>query len=183
MIMCVFIELHDPLLVSMYPGKHYISVQVIHVCLNVSYSIYEWYQCCSCSRIFSQIRSTAFQPSHPSWRPIFCLSRSHTTTPLFSRDVSLVPCPISYNPLPLFQEPRFSYCPPHLFYTANREQHPLLSPFIFGQPFSFYSLTCSSGLLHFHVYIHSLATFNHYPFHFALNTFLNTTILCFPWIK
>ena len=65
-----------------------------------------------------------FRPSHPSRRPIFCLSRSQTTTPLFTVDVSLVPCPISHNPLPRFQEPMFAYCPPHLFYIANSPQYP-----------------------------------------------------------
>lgn len=45
------------------------------------------------------------KPSHPSWRPIFCLSKSHTASPLFTENASLVPCPISYNPLPCSKNP------------------------------------------------------------------------------
>lgn len=100
---------------------------VLLVCAGVSV--------CVCMQLFFSCKYVPqlFRPSHPSRRPIFSLSRSQTTTPLFTADVSLVPCPISHNPLPWFQEPMFAYCPPHLFYIANSPQHPLLSPFIFGQ--------------------------------------------------
>lgn len=100
---------------------------VLLVCVGVSV--------CVCMQLFFSCKYVPqlFRPSHPSRRPIFSLSRSQTTTPLFTADVSLVPCPISHNPLPRFQEPMFAYCPPHLFYIANSPQHPPLSPFIFGQ--------------------------------------------------
>lgn len=50
----------------------------------------------------------------------------------FTLDVSLVPRPISHNPLPLFQQPVFTHCPPHLFHARPARR---FSPFIFGQLF------------------------------------------------
>lgn len=72
--------------------------------------------------------------------------------PLFTLDVSLVPCPISHNPLPLFQETMFIYCPPHLFYIFTPPHQ--FSPFIFGQEFCIFSVHFFFlGVLHFHLFL------------------------------
>lgn len=112
---------------------------------------------CVCVCVFARAHAAAFigrcvprisRPSHPSWQPIFWLSRSQTTTPLFTVDVPLVPCPMSHNPLPLFQEPIFIFFFP-LTYSSL--------PFAPNTPYctssslanSIFSYYFSSGLLHF----------------------------------
>lgn len=37
-----------------------------------------------------------------------------------------MPCPISHNPLPLFQEPMLIYCPPHLVYISSIATPPIV---------------------------------------------------------
>lgn len=142
----------------------YVTVFVF-VCVNMSM----WVRVCKRLYILgivcrgflakSPTVATHFLPLHiPDHKPsVYC------------RCVPLVPCPTSHNPLPRFQGPMFAYCPPHLFYNANRPQPPLSSPFIWGQLFFIFSLSvpllCST---YFSICILS----RHYP-SFTFSQFLS----------
>lgn len=76
----------------------------------------------------------------------------------------IILCPCSKNP-----------CSPIVLLTCSTlpiVRSTPLSPFIFGQLFSLFFSICSSGLLHFHLYLHSLPIFTlilsltFYPFSF-----------------
>lgn len=113
-----------------------------------------------------------FRPSHPSLRPIFCLSKSQTTSPLFTGNASLVPCPISCNPLPCSKNP----CSAIVLltcYTLPIIHVTLLSPFIYCQLFLnfkylyfllllFLNSNCLSLIMFSLLYFHTLQNF-HFP--------------------
>lgn len=120
-----------------------------------------WMPLCIQLYILTNVHYGFFWPSHPSWRPIFQSPQIPDHIPMFTANVSLVPCAISHNPLPRCQEPVLGYCPPHLFCVANCLQHLLFSPFIFGQFFP-------SGLLDFHSFP-SIDLFCCITFSFPLN--------------
>lgn len=106
--------------------------KAMHICLYLCISCFSGIVfACSCiftANLCSILAKSPTVVTH--FLPLQIPDHKH---PLFSLNVSHVPCPISHNPMPLFQEPVFAYCPPHLYYTANCPQHPLLSPFIYIQ--------------------------------------------------
>lgn len=98
-------------------------------------------------------------------------------------------CPLCLVPYPIILCPcSKNQCSPIVLLTCSTlpivHNIPLLSPFIFGQLF-FILLICSSGLLHFHLYLHSLPTFTlilfltFYPFSLNLNTLLHPRVSAF----
>lgn len=113
----------------------------------------------------------AFWPSHPVMRPIFCLSRSQTANLLFTVDVSLVPCPISHNPLPLFQEAMLIYCPPHLVYISSIVTAPIVCLYLWPSFlhffFYYFFFFC---VLYFHLVLSI-------HFYFILNTLFHFHIV------
>lgn len=114
----------------------------------------------------------AFWPSHPVMQPIFCLSRSQTANLLFTVDVSLVPCPISHNPLPLFQEAMLIYCPPHLVYISSIVTAPIVCLYLWPSFLHFFFL-----LIFFFfcvLYFHLVLSIH---FYFILNTLFHFHIV------
>lgn len=73
---------------------------------------------------------------------------------LSTADVSLVPCPISHNPLPLFQQPMFPYCLSHLCYIAKRPTPPVVFFHLWPTYIIFFLLVCSNSVSMFSSFIH-----------------------------
>lgn len=127
------------------------------------------------------MRAMAFWPSHPVMRPIFCLSRSQTANLLFTVDVSLVPCPISHNPLPLFQEAMLIYCPPHLVYISSITTAPIVCLYLWPSFLDFFkinsfSLVCSTFTsFALYIYLHS---FSQSMFTSSWTPFSTSTLFC-----